>query len=82
MATDKGARRIGLRMRACVRRALRTHTRDQICLPSVERMRAEPSLLGTRCVGAGLGGKAKVYERAGSDTIGSCDICSIVAGLN
>ena len=82
MATDKGACRIGLRMRACVRRALRTHTRDQICLPSVERMRAEPSLLGTLHVGAGLGGIAEVYERVSGDTIGSCVICSIIAGLN
>ena len=57
-------------------------TRDQICLPSVERMRAEPSLLGTLHVGAGLGGIAEVYERVSGDTIGSCVICSIIAGLN
>ena len=57
-------------------------TRDQICLPSVERMRAEPSLLGTLHVAAGLGGIAEVYERVSGDTIGSCVICSIIACLN
>ena len=45
-------------------------------------MRAEPSLLGTLRVGASLGDIAEVYERAGGDTIGSCVICSTVAGLN
>ena len=39
-------------------------------------------LLGTLHVGAGLGGIAEVYERVSGDTIGSCVICSIIAGLN
>ena len=50
--------------------------RDQSCLPSVERMRAEPSLFGALHVGAGLGDIAEVYERASGDTIASCVICS------
>ena len=49
-----------------------THIRDHICLPSVERMRAEPSLLGTLRVGASLGGIAEVYERSSDGTIGYC----------
>ena len=52
-----------------------THIRDHICLPSVERMRAEPSLLGTRRVGASLGNKAAGYERAGDKTITYGVIC-------
>ena len=44
----------------------------QISLISVKRMRAEPSQLGTHCVGASLGGIVAVYAHGSCDTSTTC----------